>query len=218
MSAKEWEDFIFEWAPSLKSKYGRIEQCGGAGDLGRDILAFESTTADDPWDNHQCKHYDHPSDPYGCLARAWEARLPYIPKGNTPCRGATSSSRLTEQGTRYQSSSETRPRFAAVWSPLGRSTAVVRSLPRRKSSWMALLRLTSKVSTFQSSGRHCPLESWKSTARLPGTYSDSEEAFRSAKILPCHRPQSASTKRTTFEHSWTPMKTDLVRRSVERTI
>jgi hypothetical protein len=59
MSAQSWEDFILEWAHSLKSKYARAEQCGGAGDMGRDVIGFESATARDPWDNYQCKHYDH---------------------------------------------------------------------------------------------------------------------------------------------------------------
>jgi hypothetical protein len=57
MSANEWEDFIFEWAHSLKTKYTRVEQCGGAGDMGRDVVAYESAQVEDPWDNYQCKHY-----------------------------------------------------------------------------------------------------------------------------------------------------------------
>jgi len=65
MNSQSWEDFVLEWAHSLSSKYARTEQCGGAGDMGRDILGFESATESDPWDNFQCKHYDHrlaPSD------------------------------------------------------------------------------------------------------------------------------------------------------------
>jgi hypothetical protein len=63
MSPQAWEDFIFEWAYSLKTKYARVEQCGSSGDMGRDIVAFESTAVDDPWDNYQCKHYDHRLSP-----------------------------------------------------------------------------------------------------------------------------------------------------------
>jgi hypothetical protein len=63
MSAQTWADFIFEWVHSLKSKYARTEQCDGSGDMGRDIVAFESLVKDDPWDNYQCKHYDHPLMP-----------------------------------------------------------------------------------------------------------------------------------------------------------
>lgn len=63
MSAEAWEDFIFEWAHSLKSKYARIEQCAGAGDMGRDIVAFEAATAEDPWDNYQCKRYEDALSP-----------------------------------------------------------------------------------------------------------------------------------------------------------
>lgn len=60
MSPAEWEDFILEWAHSLKSKYQSVERCGGAGDMGRDVVAFQTNGQTDPWDNYQCKHYDHP--------------------------------------------------------------------------------------------------------------------------------------------------------------
>ena len=63
MSANSWEDFAFEWAHSLKSKYARVEKHAGSGDMGLDIIAFESTIAAEPWDNFQCKHYDHPLSP-----------------------------------------------------------------------------------------------------------------------------------------------------------
>ena len=55
-SASQWEDFVLEWAYSLQDQYGSVEKCGGAGDMGRDIIAFDKT---DPriWDNYQCKHY-----------------------------------------------------------------------------------------------------------------------------------------------------------------
>lgn len=52
----QWEDFVLEWADSLRDQYGTVERCGGAGDMGRDIIAFDKTN---PliWDNYQCKHY-----------------------------------------------------------------------------------------------------------------------------------------------------------------
>jgi len=55
-SAGQWEDFVLEWADSLRDTYSTVERCGGAGDMGRDIIAFDKT---DPsiWDNFQCKHY-----------------------------------------------------------------------------------------------------------------------------------------------------------------
>lgn len=55
-SDSQWEDFVLEWADSLRDQYGTVERCGGAGDMGRDIIAFDKT---DParWDNYQCKHY-----------------------------------------------------------------------------------------------------------------------------------------------------------------
>lgn len=63
-SSRQWEEFILEWADSLKSEYSQVERCGGAGDMGRDIIAFDKTNTA-IWDNYQCKHYDHslaPSD------------------------------------------------------------------------------------------------------------------------------------------------------------
>ena len=60
MSPAEWEDFILEWAHSLKSKYQVVEKCGGAGDMGRDVVAYQTSGQTDPWDNYQCKHYGHP--------------------------------------------------------------------------------------------------------------------------------------------------------------
>src|ERR1700685_2450078 len=65
MSAEEWEQFINEWANSLIPKvYQRVERHAGAGDMGIDVLGI--LDVDDlfsPWDNFQCKHYDHPLRP-----------------------------------------------------------------------------------------------------------------------------------------------------------
>ena len=55
-SAAQWEDFVLEWADSLKGQYGTVERCGGAGDMGRDIIAFDKSNPE-IWDNYQCKHY-----------------------------------------------------------------------------------------------------------------------------------------------------------------
>jgi hypothetical protein len=63
MSNSQWEDFVLEWAHSLKSKYASVERCGGAGDLGRDVIGFVTNGQVDPWDNFQCKHYDHALQP-----------------------------------------------------------------------------------------------------------------------------------------------------------
>lgn len=58
MSCQQWEEFILEWADSLKQKYARVERHGGAGDKGCDIVAFLDPANDAPWDNYQCKQYD----------------------------------------------------------------------------------------------------------------------------------------------------------------
>jgi hypothetical protein len=55
-SAGQWEDFVLEWADSLRDQYGTVERCGGAGDMGRDIIAFDKANPA-IWDNYQCKHY-----------------------------------------------------------------------------------------------------------------------------------------------------------------
>lgn len=55
-SAGQWEDFVLEWADSLRDQYGTVERCGGAGDMGRDIIAFDKMNPA-IWDNFQCKHY-----------------------------------------------------------------------------------------------------------------------------------------------------------------
>ncbi len=62
MDASEWEDFILEWATTRHGKYARVERCGGAGDMGRDVICI----ADENgyiWDNFQCKHYARPLAP-----------------------------------------------------------------------------------------------------------------------------------------------------------
>src|SRR5262245_16392368 len=56
---KTWEQFIEEWATGFDPAYHQIVPLGGAGDKGRDIVAYLSDPADPnaPWDSFQCKHY-----------------------------------------------------------------------------------------------------------------------------------------------------------------
>lgn len=57
LSAAQWEDLIHEWAhQSLSNRYHAVEKCGGAGDMGRDVIAFPDA-AKVEWDNYQGKHY-----------------------------------------------------------------------------------------------------------------------------------------------------------------
>ena len=63
-SAAQWELFVHEWVDSLRDEYELVERCGGAGDMGRDVIATVKN-GDSVWDNYQCKHYDDslkPSD------------------------------------------------------------------------------------------------------------------------------------------------------------
>ena len=61
MSHEAYEDFILEWAHGFLSKkeesgYTEVYRSGGAGDMGRDIVAILDKNI---WDNYQCKYYDH---------------------------------------------------------------------------------------------------------------------------------------------------------------
>lgn len=61
MSSHEWEVFIQEWASSALAKirgYSQVHRCGGAGDMGRDVIAYLGALSG-PYDNYQCKHYAH---------------------------------------------------------------------------------------------------------------------------------------------------------------
>lgn len=61
-SPAQWEEFVLEWADSLRTEYTQVDRCGGAGDMGRDVVA-QVTANPEVWDNYQCKHYDHPLRP-----------------------------------------------------------------------------------------------------------------------------------------------------------
>lgn len=66
-SADEYEEFIEEWLDTKKHKYIRIEKNAGAGDMGRDVIAYIEDPKVNPknykWDCYQCKHYNSPLVP-----------------------------------------------------------------------------------------------------------------------------------------------------------
>jgi len=66
-SADEYEEFIEEWLDTKKEKYFKIEKNAGAGDMGRDIIAYIEDPKNNPikykWDCYQCKHYNNPLMP-----------------------------------------------------------------------------------------------------------------------------------------------------------
>jgi len=64
-SDKDWEVFIQEWVKGFEPKYAFVEILGGAGDKGRDVVAYLSQPNDSShqWDNYQCKHYKDPVQP-----------------------------------------------------------------------------------------------------------------------------------------------------------
>ena len=64
-SPDEWEEFIDEWMEGFDPPYRQVIRLGGAGDKGRDVIGYagDPTLPDTPWDNYQCKHYDHALTP-----------------------------------------------------------------------------------------------------------------------------------------------------------
>lgn len=53
-----WEDFTEEWAHSQEKKYKEIVRYTGAGDMGLDVLCFQTKDQfKGAWDNVQCKRY-----------------------------------------------------------------------------------------------------------------------------------------------------------------
>lgn len=72
MSADQYEDFVLEWAHGYlkkRSKYTRVIRSGGAGDKGRDVIAYLD---DARWDCYQCKYYQSalaPTDIWKELAK-----------------------------------------------------------------------------------------------------------------------------------------------------
>ena len=62
-SPDDWEGFIEEWAGSLTG-YAQVRRFAGSGDMGLDVVGFTDPTGfAAPWDNYQCKRYDHPLRP-----------------------------------------------------------------------------------------------------------------------------------------------------------
>lgn len=54
----EWEVFTLELASVWKKEYPRAVRCGGAGDMGRDVIVYQHDGLE--WENFQCKHYGAP--------------------------------------------------------------------------------------------------------------------------------------------------------------
>lgn len=83
-SPGDWEEFVEEWASSLKTKYVRVQRFSGAGDKGVDVAGFLSNSwFAGGWENYQCKHYDHamyPSDAWLELGKliyfTWKGEFP----------------------------------------------------------------------------------------------------------------------------------------------
>jgi hypothetical protein len=58
-SPDEWEGFTEEWASSL-TDYAIVRRFAGSGDMGLDVAGFTNVEGfSAPWDNYQCKRYDH---------------------------------------------------------------------------------------------------------------------------------------------------------------
>jgi hypothetical protein len=59
-----WEEFVLEWATAFDPPYVHLDRIGGAGDKGRDVLAYTGPpNSSCDLDVYQCKAYDHPIQP-----------------------------------------------------------------------------------------------------------------------------------------------------------
>ncbi len=57
-SGDEWEEFIEEWLDIKKESYAEVERLGGAGDMGRDVVAYiNKNNPNYEWNCYQCKQY-----------------------------------------------------------------------------------------------------------------------------------------------------------------
>ncbi|MCL6661999.1 MULTISPECIES: ABC-three component system protein [Paenibacillus] len=66
ISEDDFEDLVCEWATGyLAQTYVKVRRCGGAGDMGRDVVAYSVYDKKEQliWDNYQCKHYDNALTP-----------------------------------------------------------------------------------------------------------------------------------------------------------
>ena len=66
MSPDQWETLTKEWLEAKNDSYVKIENFGGAGDMGRDVVTYidaPKNNNDYKWECYQCKHYNHPLHP-----------------------------------------------------------------------------------------------------------------------------------------------------------
>jgi len=54
MDEDTWEEFTAELTYYWKTQYSSVVRCGGGGDKGRDVIAYNPSG---DWENFQCKHY-----------------------------------------------------------------------------------------------------------------------------------------------------------------
>ncbi|SFF07254.1 hypothetical protein SAMN05428981_11446 [Bacillus sp. OV194] len=66
ISPDDFEDLVREWSCGyLKDNYAKVRRCGGAGDMGRDVIGYVEydKRKNLVWDNFQCKHYNSALSP-----------------------------------------------------------------------------------------------------------------------------------------------------------
>ena len=95
------------------SRYREVRRASGAGDKGRDVIGYVGeVNCRRPWDNFQCKHYDHalyPSDLWKELAKLCyytfdqtifsAARLLFCGSARRWSRGSSASGKAGEHST-----------------------------------------------------------------------------------------------------------------------
>lgn len=83
LSPDQWERFVQEWVDSLRDEYELVERCGGARDMGRDVIATVKS-GHGAWDNYQCKHYQKALAPGDIWIELGKLAY-YTLKGEYPC-------------------------------------------------------------------------------------------------------------------------------------
>ena len=64
MDDRAFEALVHAWMVRLQNRYKGVERFGGPGDMGRDVVGWDSDEKClGPWDNIQCKHLNRPLGP-----------------------------------------------------------------------------------------------------------------------------------------------------------
>lgn len=181
--ATEWEEFVVEWAHSLKCSYADVRRLGGAGDQGRDVIGIAD---DGSWDNYQCKHYAQPLAPSQVWTEIGKLSTTHTSAPSRP-RASTSSSRRRALAPRSPIAFASPNASEKASSKTGQPTARPRSPRRQAFSLTTSSAPTSTHSTSRYSGLSRRIGSSTATSRHAGTSRASAGAYRRDR-RPSYRP------------------------------